>query len=152
MTNARQLDGETSRWPLWTMLLFGHLGADASRDSQRADRRSRIAIGIFVVLAVVVALSPGLEPGGRRHATAMLVAATLGYLGWQRWRYADALDELTRRLYLEAFAITYLVALALIPVLGLLEHLIGWTASPLTFLALEPVRAIVLAWRSRRFA
>ena len=97
-------------------------------------------------------LVPGLDPAQRRHGTSALAGLLLACLGWQRWRYTVALDELARRLYLEAFAITYLIGLALFSVLGFLQEMGGWTVSPLAFLVLEPVRAAVLAWRSRRFS
>ena len=140
------------RWPLWSMLLFGHFGEEATPDSLRADRRARIAIAAFVVVAALVTVAPGLEPNARGRVMAALVGPWLAYLAWERWRYAAGLDELARRVYLEAFAITYLVGLPLFSFGALIQSLGGWTLSPLAFVVLEPIRAAVLAWRSRRFA
>jgi hypothetical protein len=109
-------------------------------------------VGVCVILWGIVMLVPGLDTTQRRLGTSALAGLLLAYLGWQRWRYTVALDELARRLYLEAFAITYLFGLALFSVAVFLEGMAGWTVSPLAFLVLEPVRAAVLAWRSRRFA
>jgi hypothetical protein len=140
------------RWPLWSMLLFGHFGEDATPDSLRADRRARIAIAAFVIVAAVVYVAPGLGSIPRQHVVTALVGPQLAYLAWERWRYAAGLDELARRVYLEAFAITYLAALPLFSFGAVLESLGGWTLSPIAFLILEPIRAGVLTWRSRRLA
>jgi hypothetical protein len=145
-------DVGASRWPWWSMVLYGHFGPEASLESRRADARSRLAIAGFVLAAIAVTLAPGLEPTVRSRTIAALVPPLLAYLAWERWRYALGLDELARRLYLEAFAITYLSGLALFSVFGLLDALAGWQVPPLAFVALEPIRAAVLAWRSRPFA
>lgn len=112
----------------------------------------RLAIAAFVVLAAAVMLMPGLDPSGRSWALCALVAPLMAYLGWQRWRYALGLDELARRLYLEAFAITYLVGLPLFLLFALLHEVAGWTVSPWAIVVLGPIRAAVLVWRTRRFA
>jgi hypothetical protein len=141
-----------SRWPWWSLLLYGDFGPESSPATRRADARSRLAIAVFVVLAAAVALTPGLAPSGRSWSIYALLAPLLAYLGWQRWQYALGLDELARRLYLESFAITYLVVLPLFSLFALMQELAGWTVSPLAIVALEPIRAGVLAWRTRRFA
>lgn len=134
------------------MLLYGHFGVDATPESQRADLRSRVAIGLFVFVTIAGAVVPGLDASLRRHGAYALIGVLLAYLGWQRWQYTVALDELAQRLYLEAFAITYLFGLILFSALFLMHEWAGWTVTPLAFLVLEPVRAGVLVWRTRRYA
>jgi hypothetical protein len=146
------MDAGEARWPVWSMLLYGHFGRDATPASRRADLRSRVAIGVFVAAAVAITALAGPEPTVHRDALSALVGLLLAYLAWERWRYAAGLDELTRRLYLEAFAVTYLIGLTSFAALTLLQPVTGWTVPPIAWLALEPVRAAVLAWRSRRFA
>src|SRR5687768_4234548 len=111
MTQVRGAESSGSRWPMWSMLLYGHFGADATRASQQADRRSRLAIAVFVVAAGLAALVPAAHPGGAHRLLPALVPALLAYLAWERWRYAVALDELSRRLYVESLAVTYLIGL-----------------------------------------
>lgn len=105
---------------------------------------------LLLVAVAVASMWPGLDASSRRQVTYGFSGLALAYVAWERWRYTEALDELARRLYLEAFAITYLVGLALFSVLGMVHELSGWTISPLTFVLLEPVRAAVLTWRARR--
>jgi hypothetical protein len=99
----------------------------------------------------VITVMPAARPAGGQRLLPALVAALLAYLAWGRWRYAVALDELSRRLFVESFAVTYL-GLVLFSTFALLQGLTGWTPSPLAYLTLEPVRAAVLAGRSRSFA
>jgi hypothetical protein len=152
MTQVQVAESGDSRWPLWSMLLYGHFGREATAESQRADRRSRLAIAAFVVVASVIIVMPAPQPAGGQRFLPALVAALLAYLAWERWRYAVALDELSRRLFVESFAVTYLIGLVLFSTFVVLQALTGWTPSPLAYLTLEPVRAAVLVWRSRSFA
>jgi hypothetical protein len=142
----------SSQWPIVSMLLFGNFGEDASPLSRRAARRSRIAVMVLVAAVLAVGVLPSVELSARRSLVSALVGVTLSYLAWEAWRYTTHLDELTRRLHLEAFAITYLIGLALFAILGALQNMAGVTITPLVFLALEPVRGVVLVCRTRGLA
>lgn len=138
-------------FPFWSTLMFGHFWGESSA-SESAKRRSRIAMLMFLIALVVASVIPGFERELRHTFVNVLVGLTLTYFAWEAWRYTTGLDELARRLYLEAFAITYLIGLAMFSVLGVLQDIAGWNISPLVFMVLEPVRLAVLAWRSRQFA
>ena len=142
---------DAASWPVASMLLYGTFGGDASPQSLRADRRSRVAFGVFFALEAALLVAP-VPMDVKRALEAALVGALFATLAWLRWQYAMALDELARRLYLEAFAVTYLIGLSLLVPFGLLHSLAGWTVHPLIFVVLEPLRGLVLVWRSRQVA
>lgn len=133
------------------MLMYGHSFGDASPQSQRAKRRARIALLACLGLFLAASFAPGVPRNVRAVVVSALVGTTLTYSAWESWRYTTGLDELARRLHLEAFAITYLIGLAMFSILRVLQDVAGWRFSPVVFLVLEPVRAAVLTWRSRRF-
>jgi hypothetical protein len=134
------------------MLLFGTFGSDAPPASQRADRLSRGAILVFVAISAALAFAPGIGADVRARFHVVALGMLFAFLGWQRWSYANGLDELARQLYIEALAITYLIGLTLFAFFGLLHSLVGWLVDPLVFMVLEPVRAVILVWRTRQFA
>jgi hypothetical protein len=82
-----------------------------------------------------------------KTASGCLPAVAFAYIAWALRRYLLALDELARRLQLEAMAWTYLCGL---PVALLLWGL-GITINPLLILVLEPVRGMWLYILSRRY-
>ena len=143
---------ESARWPILSMLLYGTFGTDAPPSSQRADRRSRIGIGVYTLIAAALTVVPGMRGEVASSVNVSLLGVLLAFLAWQRWSYATGLDELGRQLYLEAFSLTYLVGFSLFAFFGLLHSLAGWSVSPFVFVALEPLRGMILAWRSRYFA
>ncbi len=142
---------EAVRWPVFSMLLFGSFGTDAPPASQRADLRSRIAIVVYLLVAVVLATVPGVRGGLPGSIDIALLGLLFAFLAWQRWSYSNGLDELGRQLYLEAFAITYLLGLSLFAFFGVLHSLWGWSVNPSVFMVLEPARGVILVWRSRQF-
>ena len=133
------------------MLFFGTFGTDASEASQRADRRMRSAVIVYLLLAVATAMAPGIDVQIRRGIHTALIGLLLAVIGWQRWSYANGLDELGRRIYVDSLAITYLIGLTLFFIGALAQSVTGWTVNPLIFVALEPLRAGIMVWRSRPF-
>lgn len=49
------------------------------------------------------------EAPGTGWVFAALLGGTFSYIAWALWRYVSALDELGRRVQMEAVAITYLI-------------------------------------------
>jgi hypothetical protein len=143
---------EVARWPILSMLLYGTFGTEAPPASQRADRRSRIGIGVYILIVAGLATVPGIRGEVASSVNFSLLGVLFAFLAWQRWLYANGLDELGRQLYLEAFALTYLVGFSVFAFFALLHSLAGWSVSPFVFVALEPLRGVILAWRSRYFA
>ena len=62
---------------------------------------------------------------------------------FSKWRYVTRIDELERRLQMEALAWTYLVAMAAAVALGSISLFLRWNINPGLLLLLEPLRA----WR-----
>ena len=77
-----------------------------------------------------------------------------GFISWEFRRYLNALDELARRIQLEALAWTYLTGLTIACALGgvmLAYDLRPWFPSPFWFILLEPIRGLWLYVVSRRY-
>ena len=97
-----------------------------------------------------------LKPMMFGRATAILLPIVCSYIVWEFRKYLLSLDELARRLQVEAMAWTYLTGFVLTAMLcGIwLERLgkvdLAWFC-PVWFVLLEPVRAGWLYVLSRRY-
>jgi len=94
-----------------------------------------------------------------------LAAFSISYIAWELRRYLTQLDELARRMQLEAIAWTYVTGFVLaawfgvlLTVLALFSHSSShWPfkalllASPFLYFLLEPIRAGWLYYLSRRY-
>lgn len=135
---------DAARWPMGSMLFIGTFGARHSAAGRRYHSRVWLALGAYVGLLIAFGVQ------GRHESLWLLplCGATVTFLAYEMWRYVSGLDELARRLQLEAMAITYLIgfvaffALAVTPL----------KLNPGYFIVLEPVRGLVLAWRARRYS
>jgi hypothetical protein len=80
-----------------------------------------------------------------------------GYIAWQARKYWLTLDELARRLQLEAAAYTYLLAFAAGALVGgisfvFFDHAWVWVwCNPLWVISMEPARAVILYYLARRY-
>ena len=86
-----------------------------------------------------------------RLMAAITPGVVFAYIAWESRRYLSALDELARRMQLEAMAWTYLCALPAAMLLGGLGLVYHWRVNWFWFLALEPMRAVWLYFVSRRY-
>lgn len=73
------------------------------------------------------------------------------YISWEWWRYMDSLDELERKLQMEAAAWTYVLGIAVAAALGGLYVTLHWRINPGWLFLLEIVRTWRLYWITRRF-
>lgn len=73
------------------------------------------------------------------------------YISWEWWRYVSSLDELERRLQVEAAAWTYIVGMALAMTLAGVHAVLGWRVFPGWLILLEPLRGWRLYELTRRF-
>ena len=78
-----------------------------------------------------------------------LTGAFFAFIAWAFWKYLGELDELARRIQLEAIALTYLTGLGAFGFLTAFGYQAHWTVNPVWFIFLEPVRGLWL-WRLAR--
>lgn len=135
-------------WPTRDILLFGSFGS-GTPDARRFRSRGLSALGLAVTCGVVLAW---LQPAAPvRLPLNALLALPFGYLAWEWWRYITHLDELARRLQVEAMAWTYMIGICAAMALAWLCGLLNWKFNPAFFVLLEPVRAVRLWVLCRRF-
>ncbi len=90
------------------------------------------------------------------------VACLITYIAWEFRRYLHQLDELARRMQLEAMACTYITGFVIAAWLGVLwpfsHFLVNWPYKPTVlfmipflYFLLEPVRAGWLYYLSRHY-
>ena len=138
---------EQSRWPVGAIFGYGTLGSGTPA-GRRYHRRSSIAL---LVLVGWIILASNVRDSTIRMITPIMPGAVFLYIVYEFRRYLLALDELARRMQMEALAWTYLTGLAVAMVVGGLSTTAGWRINPMWFVILEPVRALFLYVASRRY-
>jgi hypothetical protein len=141
---------QRTTWPGSSILIWGTFGS-STPEGRRYHRRCCLALGVLFVGHFIAA---GLPQTSGTMLSAILPGATFAFISWEFKRYLNALDELARRIQLEALAWTYLTGLTLACALGgvmLAYKLQPWFPNPLSFILLEPVRAVWLYAVSRRY-
>jgi hypothetical protein len=145
------------------MLLLGTLGLKNS-----AERRYKVRTALAAAVLVywfLFASAIHLRHRVIGATTVLLTAIAMSYIAWEMRRYLSQLDELTRRMQLEALAWTYLTGFVLAAWFGaflmfaaLFSHvLLHWSykvlllMSPFMYYVLELVRAGWLYRLSRRY-
>lgn len=129
------------------ILAYGTLGSNTPA-GRRYHRRSGMALLLLLVWMVVVA---SLGHSTLRLVTPLVPGLVFLYIVYEFRRYLLALDELARRMHMEALAWTYLAGLALAMLVGGVSAGVGWQVNPMWFIVLEPVRAGFLFVISRRY-
>jgi len=152
---------ENSRWHTCAILFWGTFGTKSPAE-RRYVMRSIFAATVVMVL-VVLTFSDRFPPKPIvMKITLLATGALITYIAWELYRYLSQLDELARRMQMEAITWTYLtgfVAAAWIGVLAPFSHfLMHWpykpsllTLIPFLYFVLEPVRAVWLYVLSRRY-
>jgi hypothetical protein len=111
---------------------------------------------------VIICLAAAILAGDFQHSGAWRVILSLApgaaylYIAWELRRYILALDELARRIQLEAMAWTYLAGLVVASLVGGVAFVYGWHwnrlwLNPLLYVFLEPVRGCFLYYVARRY-
>lgn len=130
-----------------------------------AGRRYHIRTGFALALLVIVwPLSFWLGMAGASPSLLSRVIAGLapglafGYIAWEARRYWLGLDELARRLQLEAAAYAYLAAVVVSTLLGGLSCILfsgswvwAWCNPLWVFVIAEPARGVILYFLARRY-
>jgi hypothetical protein len=155
-------DHEASRWETCAILFWGAFGTKTPAE-RRYIMRSVFAAAV-VAAWVGLAFSKKFPPA---HwvmiVTLLAVGALMTYIPWEMSQYLRQLDELARRMQLEAMAWTYLTGMVVAGWLGVLlplgHLLLHWSyprqylllSIPFLYFLLEPVRAGWLYYLSRRY-
>jgi hypothetical protein len=148
-----------SQWPTASILGYGTFGMKTP-GGRRYHIRSAIALVLLLIvwpLTFLLWLSDTFPTLVWRAIAGITPGLAYGYITWEARRYWLALDELARRLQLEAAACSYLVAGVASAVLGGLSCIFfsnPWVwlwCNPLwIFVIAEPVRAVILYFLARR--
>jgi MFS family permease len=139
------------------MLVYGTFGWRTA-----AGRRYHIRTAIALIAMVVLWSVAAFLAGDFRHNSpwrvmcSLVPGVTVSYGAWEFRRYILALDELARRIQLEAIAWTYLTGWVIATLVGGIALAYGghwnrWWLNPLWFVFLEPVRACFLYYVARRY-
>ena len=154
-------ESETSRWEPCSILLWGTLGTRGP-----AERRYIVRCYLAMVFAagwLIVAKFAHFRPKSViLSVTALVGGIVITFIALEFRHYLSEIDELARRLQLEAMAWTYLtgfVVAAWLGVLGAFSQTIAhWVFKPAVllmipylFFLLEPVRGGWLYYLSRRY-
>lgn len=145
-----------STWPASSILFWGTFGGNTPA-GRRYHNRCLTACG--VALAGVIGIQgfasfAGIPEQAAFRITALLPGVAFAFIAWEFRRYINSLDELARRIQLEAATWTYLT--------GMVAAMFFWGYSaaartplpahwPAFFLVLEPVRGFWLYFVSRKY-
>lgn len=154
-------NAENSRWPAVPVLFLGTFGTKTPAERRFMIRSCLAAAATvcWVLFTFAVHFRPKPIIGS---ITPFVAGAVLTYIAWELRRYLYALDELARRMQLEAIAWTYITGMILAAWLGALapfsHTLTHWPYKqslllmmPFLYFVLEPVRAGWLYYLSRRY-
>lgn len=65
---------------------------------------------LIVVIVLFTAIAPGLAPAGKVLALAVVIAS-YGWAGWAEFRHLQSMDEMRRRLEMEAMVLGFIASL-----------------------------------------
>ncbi len=140
---------ETTTWPGSSLLFWGTFGT-STPEGRRYHRRCYTAMGLMLIGFIGGAAL--LPPAARDIVIAAVPGIGIGYISWEFRRYLSALDELARRIQLEALAWTYLSGFTIACAVGGVVHAYDLPfPSPLWFAVMEPLRGVWLYAVSRRY-
>ena len=125
------------------------------RDSEAGRRYHRQAFGALLGLAVVVAACVMMRKlwgaGVALWVAGVGTPVVFAYIMWSYYRYVHELDELARRVQLEAVLFAFIFVVLGAIVASSVWMFTGWVAHPIWFLLAEPVRGLGLVLAARRY-
>lgn len=143
---------ESPRWPYATMLLCGTMG-DRTPASRRFWRSSQIGVLVFLVAVFGAPYLKGLFPDPTRQLVGALLAGAAAYVVVRAFqRYLSELDELGRRIQLEAIAFAFAVLMVVGTAVAVAGTSLGFDVNPAWVLLGEPLRAVGLVRAARKYA
>jgi len=145
-------DDKTAPWPSSSILIYGTFGAKTP-EGRRFHIRCTAAL-VAMVLGMILGTILNLAVHLPLAAGAAVPGLAFAFIAWEFRRYVLSLDELARRIQLEAIAWTYLTGLVLAMLAGgfLLVYPVDFHfLNPFWYIFLEPIRAVWLYVVSRRY-
>jgi hypothetical protein len=155
-STAGSSNNEGSKWPAPAMLGFGTFGGRTPA-GRRYHTRCAIALVAMVVLELWAGMLSMVFPNAPWRVILSLVpGVSFLYIAWEFRRYLLALDELARRIQLEAIAWTYLTGWVIAVLVGGVAMVYGWQwnrlwLNPMWFMLLEPLRGCFLYYIAQRY-
>ena len=141
----------TTSWNPWRLVFHRTLENDPV--TRAANRRGRVAQTIFLGSVALAYWLDQTYPGSGFALIAVAGWALFGSIHfWSYWRYLASLDEMGRRIQLEALAVAYGFTLLAFSTLGAAGLFLGFSINPAWVLAAEPLRGVVLAFNARRYS
>jgi len=143
-------------WPYASLLLFGFFGSNTP-EGKRLVWQTMPALLVIVAAAwALLGIIPRLLPGA---VLAGLIPAAVAFIFWANACYLGTLDELSRRIQVEAFAFTYgavmVLAAAIVAVLLAVPDEAARFGHPAAYLVLlvlvEPLRGLALVVLARKY-
>ena len=143
-------------WPASSMLFLGTFGSQTPA-GRRYHNRCLAASGLLIMAIVLIGgftRLAGLPLEATFPFTAALPGVVSAVIAWEFRRYINSLDELARRIQLEAATWTYLT--------GMVAAIFLWGYSvsshtplpaywPALYITLEPIRGVWLYFVSRKY-
>lgn len=151
---------ESSQWPIASIIGYGTFGMKTPA-GRRYHIRSAIALVTLSIFWPLTFFLWWFDTGPSllwRAIAGVAPGLAVGYISWEARRYWLSLDELGRRLQLEASAYGYLVAWVASTLLGGLSFIfIGhpwvwlWCNPLWVFVIAETARGVILYYLARRY-
>ena len=154
-------NAQKSQWPVRPILFWGTFGTKSPAE-RRYLMRACLAMIVAAGWILVMLNAPLNSKSILLPISAVLAGSVITFIAWELRRYLLQLDELARRLQLEAIAYTYLTGFVLAAWMGVLapfsHTLMHWPykpgfllLSPFLYFLLEPIRSGWLYYLSRRY-
>ena len=134
-----------SNWPTKDIFWLGYFGAHTP-EGLRYRNRSLGALAFLIVAMCTLVLIPAAKP-----LAAVVPGLVFAFIAYEWWRYVTSLDELARRIQMEAMAFTYILGVFVMMALSGLALALQWNINPVVFIFLEPLRAWRLLTLARRY-
>lgn len=145
------MDAAGSSWPWAKMFWLGTFGCD-SASSRRYHRQAfGSLLGLAGAVAIGAAVHKFLEIPIGHWVAGVGTPLVFSYIMWSYYRYVQELDELARRVQLEAVLFSFMFIIVGGIVLSSVWMFTGWTAHPMWVLLAEPVRGVGLIVAARRY-
>ena len=142
---------DQASWPGLTMLFFGYFRQDAG--STKWTKRSYY--GLAVLLAGMLgstALKGVLSDLTLDIFVTALSVSGMGFVYWSLWRYMNDLDELHRRVMLEAIALSFFITMTTAIGIGVAELRFGTSVRiAWAFILGELMRGVGLVLAARKY-